>query len=104
MGSLTSVPKIKPARPSPAVYKIVQAPSTPSQPPSAPPPGVSSSSGVSGGSGEAEGGSSSGGGAAARADGLLGRSRGAFSTVLTGFRGLLSQAATQTPRKTLLGE
>ena len=34
---------------------------------------------------------------------LLERSRGVLSTVLTGFRGVLSQTTTQ-PRKTLLGE
>ena len=34
---------------------------------------------------------------------LLERSRGVLSTVLTGFRGVLSQTNTQ-PRKTLLGE
>lgn len=34
---------------------------------------------------------------------LLERSRGVLSTVLTGFRGVLSQTSTP-PRKTLLGE
>ncbi|MGZ9109350.1 MAG: hypothetical protein ACXW4B_11090 [Micavibrio sp.] len=34
---------------------------------------------------------------------LLDRSRGVLSTVLTGFRGVLSQTSTP-PRKTLLGE
>ena len=40
---------------------------------------------------------------ARRSASLLERSRGVLSTVLTGFRGVLSQANTQ-PRKTLLGE
>lgn len=38
-----------------------------------------------------------------RAASLLERRRGVLSTVLTGFRGILSQTATE-PRKTLLGE
>lgn len=41
--------------------------------------------------------------AARRNASLLERSRGVLSTVLTGFRGVLSQTSTQ-PRKTLLGE
>lgn len=41
--------------------------------------------------------------AARRNAGLLERSRGVLSTVMTGFRGVLSQTNTQ-PRKTLLGE
>jgi hypothetical protein len=41
--------------------------------------------------------------AARRNASLLERSRGVLSTVLTGFRGVLSQTNTQ-PRKTLLGE
>lgn len=41
--------------------------------------------------------------AARRNANLLERSRGVLSTVLTGFRGVLSQTSTQ-PRKTLLGE
>ena len=40
---------------------------------------------------------------ARRAAGLLERSRSAYGTVLTGFRGLLNQQNTQ-QRKTLLGE
>lgn len=43
--------------------------------------------------------------AEARSMGLLNRSRGVFSTVLTGFRGILSQPNdTGAQRKTLLGE
>lgn len=40
---------------------------------------------------------------AARSAGLLDRRRGLLSTVVTGFRGILTQGATP-PRKTLLGE
>lgn len=36
--------------------------------------------------------------------GLLNRSRGRLSTVLTGFRGILGQAVAAPQRKTLLGE
>ncbi len=36
--------------------------------------------------------------------GLLSRSRGNLSTILTGFRGILGQNATAPQRKTLLGE
>ena len=43
--------------------------------------------------------------AEARSMGLLNRSRGRLSTVLTGFRGVLTQAASGAgQRKTLLGE
>ena len=35
---------------------------------------------------------------------LLRRDRSRFGTVVTGFRGLLSQSTNNTPRKTLLGE
>ncbi|MBU0800748.1 MAG: hypothetical protein KKA05_07055 [Alphaproteobacteria bacterium] len=40
---------------------------------------------------------------AARSEGLLNRNRGVLGTVMTSFRGLLSQSANAT-RKTLLGE
>ena len=39
-----------------------------------------------------------------RRSNLLGRDRGYFGTVQTGFRGLLSLASTLRQRKTLLGE
>ncbi len=39
-----------------------------------------------------------------RQAGLLERSRGALSTVLTSFRGILDDSVTPSPRKTLLGE
>ncbi len=39
-----------------------------------------------------------------RRKGLLGRDRGRFGTVQTGFRGLLSLATSLGERKTLLGE
>lgn len=42
--------------------------------------------------------------AQARGLGLLSRSRGGLSTILTGFRGILSQNNTASQRKTLLGE
>jgi hypothetical protein len=42
--------------------------------------------------------------AQARGLGLLSRSRGNLSTILTGFRGILGQNATAPQRKTLLGE
>lgn len=40
----------------------------------------------------------------ARNAGLLSRSRGVLSTVLTGFRGVLSDSGNKPQRKTLLGE
>jgi hypothetical protein len=40
----------------------------------------------------------------ARRSNLLGRDRGRFGTVQTGFRGLLSLASSLGQRKTLLGE
>jgi hypothetical protein len=40
----------------------------------------------------------------ARRKSLLGRDRGLFGTVQTGFRGLLNIGDPYTPRKTLLGE
>ncbi len=39
-----------------------------------------------------------------RSASLLQRDRSRFGTILTGFRGLLSQSASNTQRKTLLGE
>ena len=42
--------------------------------------------------------------AQARSLGLLDRTRGRISTVLTGFRGVLSQGGNTLQRKTLLGE
>lgn len=100
MGSLTSVPKVKAARPAPVVYRVV-----PESPASAAAVQTQTAADLPDASYSAvSDGATEGGAAAARAAGLLGRSRGAFSTVLTGFRGLLSQAAAQTPRKALLGE
>lgn len=42
--------------------------------------------------------------AQARELGLLSRSRGSLSTILTGFRGILGNSGATSPRKTLLGE
>jgi len=42
--------------------------------------------------------------AQARTGGLLDRTRGRLSTVLTGFRGVLGQSSAAPQRKTLLGE
>lgn len=92
MGSLTSKPKTKapmvvympaPApTPQPAVQPVATPTPTPTTTPSATPEQKADK---------------------AREDNLLTRARGTFGTVLTGFRGLLSQS--QAPaRKTLLGE
>lgn len=43
-------------------------------------------------------------GLALRAENVLKRSRSRLGTVLTGFRGVLSQSELVSPRKTLLGE
>lgn len=82
MGSFTSRPK------APSVQYVpvyTSAPSTPSTDPT--PAGPTTDETRS----------------AQRAAGLLDRDRGRLSTVVTGFRGLLSQANTP-QRKTLLGE
>lgn len=94
MGSLTSSPKIKPAK-----TQVIYMPSP--APVYVPPPATSSGSANTGsntgptGSGSAN--------ENTRAESLLLRDRGRFGTVLTGFRGLLAPMADGI-RKTLLGE
>lgn len=85
MGSLASHPK-PPAQPQYVpVYYTAPAPVTPPEPaPTGQTPEIDPAP-------------------ARRNASLLERSRGVLSTVLTGFRGVLSQTTTQ-PRKTLLGE
>lgn len=90
MGSLASHPKV-PAQPQYVpVYYTAPTPTTPTVP-----TGQTDSGGSDAPDNEET--------AARRNASLLERSRGVLSTVLTGFRGVLSQTSTQ-PRKTLLGE
>ncbi len=96
MGSLTSRPELPQAQ-QPV---IITMPSVPLPSPS-----------PQGGEGRGEGGmesegqeSSSNSSQAMREENLLQRSRGALSTVLTGFSGILSQTVAPSARKTLLGE
>lgn len=90
MGSLASRPSIPAVQ---TIYTPVYMPSTPATPtPSAPIDPVSSS--------ESDPDQQA---SARRSASLLERNRGAFSTVLTSFRGILSPSTTP-QRKTLLGE
>ena len=89
MGSLSSRPKAPPP-PKTVVYTI-PAPVYPSYPP---PPAAPENPAPGGGENPAQ---------PSGAAGLLERRRGVFSTVLTGFRGLLGDTVSG-QRKTLLGE
>ena len=111
MGSITSVPKIPAAQQPQPVYIPVPTPVYTSMP--ALSPASSSTSSSSAGSGTGSSGNSGGASSsppppvtipAASQGNLLQRSRGVFSTVLTGFRGLLGDSILAAPRKTLLGE
>jgi len=103
MGSLASKPKAPAVRQQPV---IVTVPSAVSTPVAAQPVPTSSSSAVSAPAtgGEAAEQSEETLQAQARGAGLLSRKRGSLSTILTGFRGVLSDSGTASQRKTLLGE
>ena len=97
MGSLASRPKVPKLTQQQPVY-IPAAASLP--PPVAPKPtGVSQTTTTTSDVTTAENIA-----AQARSLGLLDRTRGRISTVLTGFRGVLSQGGNTQKRKTLLGE
>lgn len=96
MGSITSAPKIPKAVSPSVIYQVIQ--------PSAPTPYTPTPSTSTPAQPAAQTPSDGEVAARVRESNLLSRSRGAFSTVLTGFRGLLSQTVQQSPRKTLLGE
>ena len=87
MGSLASRPSIPAVQ---AVYTPVYMPSTPSTPEPMPAVPVAPTEDDQA--------------STRRTASLLERNRGVFSTVLTSFRGILSQNKTPSPRKTLLGE
>lgn len=97
MGSLTSRPEI-PATPQP-VFVPMPAPVTSPSPPAPQTPVEDSAAPEQ----ESESGAGDNG-ETRRSSNLLSRNRGRLSTVLTGFRGLLSEAAAPSGRKTLLGE
>ena len=98
MGSLTSRPKI-PAAPKPVVISVPAPAATPS------PAAVTNISTPAGNSvPDAPEPTDEQVQEEARKSNLLSRSRGAFSTVLTGFRGILSDSNGTSGRKTLLGE
>lgn len=95
MGSVTSRPKMPQAPSMPVIYTV----------PSAPPPATVAIDGDNqnaGGENAAQ--KDEAARAQAREKNLLTRSRGAAGTILTGFRGLLSQQAGAQGRKNLLGE
>lgn len=111
MGSITSTPKLPPARQPQPVYIQAQAPITvPTYTAPAPltAPMPTAESGPLATSGPAPTSTAtpahSAAAQSASASGLLQRSRGVFSTVLTGFRGLLNDTLSSSPRKALLGE
>ena len=101
MGSLSSRPKIPQVQQPLIITVPAQTPA-----PAAPPTPVTDTTTVTAdeGSSSDSAGSDSVRQAQAREDHLLSRSRGRLSTVLTGFRGVLSQPVTPSPRKSLLGE
>lgn len=88
MGSLASRPKA-PKMPAQVAYYAPSAPSPTVAPTGQTPAAVPDNETAA---------------AQARGLGLLSRSRGNLSTILTGFRGILGQNATAPQRKTLLGE
>lgn len=111
MGSLTSRPSIPQVQQQPVFISV------PAAAPPPPPPANQGAAVVPPGAPDTSfgaGADTAGSGAAgtpteesqrlAREDNLLRRSRGRLGTVLTGFSGILSQAAGQAGRKTLLGE
>lgn len=91
MGSLASRPKVPAPKPLP-VYMAPPLPPMPAPVVNTPTP----PSAVTPSDEERQ--------AEARSMALLDRRRGAFSTVLTGFRGLLNTSNSSAQRKTLLGE
>ena len=105
MGSITSTPRLPVVQPQP-VY--IQAPAPVTAPVYTPPSSITApaSGGASGGTASATPADIAAAATpqGARSAGLLERSRGIFSTVLTGFRGLLNDTPGAAPRKTLLGE
>jgi hypothetical protein len=89
MGSLASRPKAPKVSTAPVIYYAPSAPANLVTPPPVTQTPAPSSDDIA---------------AQARGLGLLGRSRGRLSTVLTGFRGILGRNETAPQRKTLLGE
>lgn len=111
MGSLISPPKA----PQPQTPRVVYVPQTSSSGPAPSSPTSTPSNTLSavenGAAGGGSGGSTATDGQAQeqatqqqREKNLLSRSRGKISTVLTGFRGVLSDTVNGGDRKTLLGE
>jgi hypothetical protein len=96
MGVLTSTPKLPKLQQQP-VYNYTIPPATVT-PPAATAPATNDTAADA--PAESDGDVQ----AKAREENLLSRSRGVLSTVMTGFRGLLSDTVSQTPRKSLLGE
>ncbi|MCB9963714.1 MAG: hypothetical protein H6855_06515 [Rhodospirillales bacterium] len=109
MGSLTSRPKV-PTTPLPpqTIYVPQPAPVTPSVLPSAPAPSPKYDEGGSGSGTDTGSGTqpptTASSDNAVRVENLLRRNRGLTGTILTGFKGLLSQSELVPHRKTLLGE
>lgn len=93
MGSLASKPKAPAVQQQPLIIAVPSAASTP----------VAASSPTPAGDAAPEQ-SEETLQAQARGAGLLSRKRGSLSTILTGFRGILSDSGTASQRKTLLGE
>ncbi len=106
MGSFSSRPDI-PQQPAPVKYVYVQTPVyTPAPSPSSPSaqtPPPASSGGTANPAAPAEP-TDDEVQERARGASLLDRRRGRLSTILTGFRGLLTDTIDALPRKTLLGE
>lgn len=91
MGSLASRPKAPKIQQQPVYIPAVSSPpsATTGSGVTTPPPATPTNEDIA---------------AQARGLGLLSRSRGGLSTILTGFRGILSQNNAAPQRKTLLGE
>lgn len=100
MGSLASKPKAPAVRQQPVIITVPSVASTPTVTQSASVPPSSSAAP----SRDAPEQSEETLQAQARGAGLLSRKRGSLSTILTGFRGILSDSGTTSQRKTLLGE
>ena len=106
MGSMGSRPKVSSPQQVQYIYvpaEPVYAPppaSTPSVPTPAVTAPVTPATNTEGEQSESKGGDTD----TARTSGLQERKRGTASTILTGFRGVLTQTAKPDQRKTLLGE
>lgn len=100
MGSIASHPKVPSAASTVYVPVYSPAPATTTATTSTTTGATTSSASDTAGGGTGAGSTST---AASKTSSLLDRSRGVFSTVLTGFRGVLSDSKTP-QRKNLLGE